>query len=97
MAAISDFFLNSGVISPTSSLVDFLSLIFSGKKSLTSGIKTSRFSQSIAEDICVAVTRGRWKMPKHVVMQDSATLAWQCRAYNSAERLWSLSILLHDG
>ena len=54
MAAISKFF-NSGVISPPSSLVDFLSLIFS----LTSGIKTSRLSQFIVKDICVAVTRGR--------------------------------------
>ena len=29
-----------------------------------------------------------------VVEHDTATLAWQCRAYNSAQRLWSLSILL---
>ena len=57
-------FCNSGVISPPSSLVDFLSLIFYH----TSGIKTSRLSQSIATDICVAVTRGQWKVPKHLLL-----------------------------
>ena len=63
MAAIIKFF-NSGVISPPNSLVYFLSLIFS----LTSGVKTSRLSQSIAKDICDAVTRGRWKVPKHLLL-----------------------------
>ena len=57
-------FFNSGVISPPRSLVDFLSLIFY----LTFGIKTSRLSQSIAKDICVTVTRGRWKVPKHLLL-----------------------------
>ena len=28
----------------------------------------SRLSQSIAKDISVAVTRGRWKVPKHLLL-----------------------------
>ena len=90
MAALSNF-LNSGVISPPSSLVDFLLLIFSGKKSdksLTSSIKTSRLSQSIAEDICVAVTRGQWKMPKRLLLSmtcDTAELITLLNRYGCCQ------------
>jgi hypothetical protein len=61
-------YLHSETISPPASLKDFLALLFSGKTTAQCSDKTATLTASVAEDICSATTRGRWKMPKHLLL-----------------------------
>ena len=45
----------------------FLSLVLSGKNSPPTP-KISCLVNSIGQDICYAVTKGKWKLPKHVLL-----------------------------
>ena len=49
-------------------LSKFLSILFSGKKSTGITPKEERLISSIGQDICRAVTNGRWKLPKHILL-----------------------------
>jgi len=64
-------YLESDNISPPRRLIEFLQLIVTGKTSLTgenSSEKTERLSNAIVEDLCAAVNRGSWKMPKQLLL-----------------------------
>jgi len=60
--------LNSGAVALPESLTEFLTFLFSGKRPSHATEKTIRLSDSIAQDVCAAVTCGRWKMPKHQLL-----------------------------
>ena len=53
---------------PPESLTEFLSAVISGKSTDQSTSRTQRLSKSFAEDICSAATRGRWTVPKHMLL-----------------------------
>jgi hypothetical protein len=55
-------------VSIPQSLTEFLSLVVTGKSFDHATEKSVRLSKSFAEDICAATTRGRWKMPKHLLL-----------------------------
>ena len=55
-------------VSAPQSLTSFLLRLISGKTVQNASAKDVRISQSIAEDLCSAVTRSRWSMPKHVLL-----------------------------
>ena len=61
-------FLLSGIIHPPTQLQDFLSWVITGKKFADASTKRSTLVDSFAEDICQALTRGQWTMPKHFLL-----------------------------
>jgi len=64
-------YLESGIVAPPVTLVEFLQLVITGKTNKTgekASIRTDRLSAAIAEDLCYASTRGIWKMPKHLLL-----------------------------
>jgi hypothetical protein len=61
-------FLLSNTIQPPNNVTEFIAQVISGKPMCQSSDKTQLLAQSFAEDICSAVTRGRWTMPKHVLL-----------------------------
>lgn len=50
------------------SLQKFLRLLISGIGSYTSSEKVERLVSSLGQDICHAATRGKWKLPKHILV-----------------------------
>ena len=47
----------------------FLSLEFSGKEpEMVQDDRTKRFIYSIGQDVCRAVSQGRWKLAKHILI-----------------------------
>jgi hypothetical protein len=62
-------YLNSDAMKPPEVLTDFITMVITGKN--RSSQKTNRTqvtSESIAEDLCSAATRSRWKLPKHLLL-----------------------------
>ncbi|CAL8293470.1 unnamed protein product [Arctogadus glacialis] len=51
-----------------SDLMRFLTLIISGDADLEKSEKTRCLVPSISQDICRAVTKGEWKLPKHILL-----------------------------
>ena len=49
-------------------LVRFLSLIMTGKEDVEMSEKMKRLVFSIGQDLCRAVSDGKWKLPKHVLL-----------------------------
>jgi len=58
--------LTSQTVTPPDSLMNFLTLLISGK--IADKSKTAALTSSFAADLCSAATRGQWKMPKHVLL-----------------------------
>lgn len=50
------------------SLQRFLRLLICGKNSVSLSEKTDRLVSSLGQDICRAATRGKWKLPKHILV-----------------------------
>jgi hypothetical protein len=50
------------------SVTDFLAQVISGKSLCQSSDKAQLLAKSFSEDLCSAVTQGRWTMPKHVLL-----------------------------
>ena len=48
-------------------LIKFLSFLFTGKDNIKNE-KTKRLIYSIGQDICRAVTGGKWRLPKHILL-----------------------------
>lgn len=48
-------------------LQKFLNIVLCGKKNDTNS-RINRLVMSIGEDLCRAITRGKWKMPKHILL-----------------------------
>ena len=47
----------------------FLNLVFSGNEPITEKCeRTKRFIYSIGQDVCRAVSQGRWKLSKHILV-----------------------------
>jgi hypothetical protein len=61
-------YLKSCAISPPACLTDFIAQVITGRAGSEMSSRNSRVSLSIAEDVCAATTRGRWKMPKHLLL-----------------------------
>ena len=59
-------FLTSGKIQPSELLTHFFNCLISGKSQ-----STLRLSSSFAQDLCRAVTNGKWNMPKHSLLAES--------------------------
>jgi len=78
---LSSEYLKSNMESVPSSILDFLSLVISGKKYAISSSKTVRLSRSFAQDICAAATQGKWKISTHLL------LATTIRALNGGAKL----------
>ena len=53
---------------PPPILKDILSFVISGKSQQHNSCKTARLVDSLAQDICYAVTHGEWVMPKHLLL-----------------------------
>lgn len=53
--------------------------------------KTERLISSIAQDICWAATKGRWKLPKHILV-----CMTMCHLYRSAELIKLMNRLGHS-
>lgn len=60
--------LIGNTIHPPQSLQDFIECLITGKKMDNSSAKTQRLTLSFSQDICQAVTRGTWTMPKHLLL-----------------------------
>ncbi len=61
-------FLQSNSICLPQSVTDFLAQVISGKSLCQSSDKAQLLAKSFSEDLCSAVTQGRWTMPKHVLL-----------------------------
>ena len=46
----------------------FLHNVICGQNSVQPSARTNRLVSSIGQDICRAATRGRWKLPKHIIV-----------------------------
>jgi len=53
---------------PPQSLTSFLLRLIAGKTAANASDKEIRISRSLSEDVCTAVTRSQWIMPKHVLL-----------------------------
>lgn len=49
-------------------LVRFLSMVMAGKEDVETSEKMKRLVFSIGQDLCRAVSEGKWKLPKHVLL-----------------------------
>ena len=64
-------YLQSPEQSPPPVLTEFLELLITGKSKKTTNNaseRTERLATSIAEDVCVAVTHAKLKIPKHLLL-----------------------------
>jgi hypothetical protein len=61
-------FLLSETIKPPDELMTFVTQLLSGRAIKDASTKTERITRSVAQDICYAVSGGRWKMPKHLLL-----------------------------
>jgi len=77
-------YLKSNIESMPSPILDFVSLVISGKKYAYSSSKTVRLSRSFAQDLCSAATQGKWKTSKHLL------LATTIRALNGGAKLQTI-------
>ena len=49
-------------------LVRFLSLVMTGKENMPNNEKVNLLVYSIGQDLCRAVSEGKWKLPKHILL-----------------------------
>lgn len=49
-------------------LIRFLNIVLSGKEDVEKSAKIKRLVFSIGQDLCRAVSEGKWKLPKHVLL-----------------------------
>jgi hypothetical protein len=64
-------FLMSDTVCPPSQLHELISVVITGitrEKEKDSLQKSERLAKSFSEDICQAATRGKWTMPKHILL-----------------------------
>ena len=61
-------YLNDLNFSLSEKLDQFLTSLFTGKKTKITTPKVARLVNSIGQDICRAVTHGSWKLPKHILL-----------------------------
>ena len=61
-------FLQSKYACMPQSVTEFLAQVISGKSLSQSSDKAQLLAKSFSEDLCSAVTQGRWTMPKHVLL-----------------------------
>jgi hypothetical protein len=62
-----DMELSSDKVLP-SDLVRFLTMVMSGNEDMETSEKMKRLAYSIRQDICRAVSEGKWKLPKHMLL-----------------------------
>lgn len=61
-------FLLSDTITPPQILQEFIAYVLTGKKLKDASSRKARLVKSIAQDISVAASNGKWLMPKHLVL-----------------------------
>ena len=49
-------------------LIRFLNMVMSGKENTEMSAKMKRLVFSIGQDLCRAVSDGKWKLPKHILL-----------------------------
>jgi hypothetical protein len=52
----------------SSDLVRFFSMVMSGNEAMETSEKMKCLAYSIGQDICRAVSEGKWKLPKHMLL-----------------------------
>jgi hypothetical protein len=82
-------YLNDLNFSFPQKLDQFLTSFLTGKKTQVTTPKVARLVNSIGQDICRAVTHGRWKLPKHMLLV-------LCHWFRSAEITTLLNRLGHS-
>ena len=75
-------FLSSGTIRLQELLTNFLNCLLSGNP-FGNSQNTKRLASSFGQDLCRAVTNGKWEMPKHLLLAESLRHLFRSEEFNS--------------
>ena len=75
-------FLSFGRIRPPELLTNFLNCLLSGNP-FGNSQNTKGLASSFGQDLCKAVTNGKWKMPKHLLSAESLRHLFRSEELNS--------------
>jgi len=78
--------LNAERIMPPD-LIRFLNMVMSGKENTEMSAKMKRLVFSIGQDLCRAVSDGKWKLPKHILLCVTVRHLFRSKQLNILHRL----------